>query len=170
MRFRASIVRIAIASLPTAVACDGGTAPKTDTKATDAKPTTDVKTDPVRDAKIDTKVETKVETKVDTKVETKPDTPPEPRKPDIVITRPEDIPTVPLAGAPMPYTPPPPPPSAPAKAAEAAPAAPSPAAPAPAPVVAQAAAITIRHEHAPGEPCTQLTREEVEKALADLRK
>lgn len=150
MRFRARIVPLVLAGVPV-VGCDN-----TDSSKAVAKTDTPGKTE-----KGDTKVETKAETKQDP-------------KPPIVIQKPEDIPVA-LGGAPMPYDPPPPPPP---KADPKAPSAPAPAAApsASAPVSGSAAAaapptaIALMHDHPPGEACKPLTREEVEKALADLKK
>lgn len=149
MRFRAKIVPLLLAGVPM-TSCDNTDA----SKAVAKTDTPDTKT-------------TKADPKVDTKTEPKPDTKTEPEpKPPIVIEKPEDIPVA-LAGAPIPWEPPPPPaskeakaPSAPAPAASAA-AAPSPSKP---------TAIALTHNHPPGEACKPLTREEVEKALADLKK
>lgn len=168
MRFRAKIVHVAVASLPVA----GCTTGESDTKA---KTDTATKAE-TKDAKVDAKVESKVDAKVDAKVDTKQE--PETPKIPIVVETPEDIP-VPLAGVAMPYTPPEPPPKggdakappAPAPPAAEAPSAAAAAAPAaPAPTATGPTAIALGHDHAPGEPCKPLSREEVEKALADLKK
>jgi hypothetical protein len=151
MRFRARIVPLVLAGVPV-VGCD-------DTDSSKAVAKTDT---PGKTEKGDTKVETKAETKTETKQDPKP---------PIVIQKPEDIPVA-LGGAPMPYDPPPPPPpkapSAPAPAA-----APSASAPvsgsAAAAAPASPTAIALMHDHPPGEACKPLTREEVEKALADLK-
>jgi hypothetical protein len=152
MRFRVHLVRAAVASMPI-IACTDG---KSDAPA---------------------KTETKSETKSETKAAEEP-------KPTIVVHTPEDIPVA-LGGAAMPYTPPPKPAEgkggaatptpAPAPAPPSAVAPSAPAAAAPQPIgaigaVAEAPALAIGHNHAPGEPCTPLARAEVEKALADLRR
>jgi hypothetical protein len=143
---RTTIIHVVLAGLPLA-GCDE---------------TRDTKT-----AKAETKTDTaKQDTKQDTKQEPKQE--PEP-KPPIVIERPDDIPVA-LGGAAVPYSPPPPPPPKQGNAGAAA--EPSAAAPAAAAAVAPAkpTAITLAHNHAPGETCQSLTREEVERALADLKK
>lgn len=146
MRFRAKIVPLIVAGLPLG-GCDN-----TDVSKAVAK------TDPPG----------KVEVKTDGKTETKPD----PKVP-IVIEKPEDIPVA-LGGAAIPWEPPPPPPKGDAKAPSAPAPAPSAAAPAAsaaaAPAPTKPTAIALTHNHAPGEACEPLTREEVEKALADLKK
>jgi hypothetical protein len=154
MRFRAKIVHVVVAGLPVA----GCTTTESDTKTT-PKTDTATKTTPpdVKEAK-------------ETKKDPQPDTP---KIPTIVVETPEDIP-VPLAGVAMPYTPPvpdgkaapaPAPPAAPAPSAAAA------AAPAePAAIAMGPTGIELGHDHPPGEPCKPMRREEVEKALADLKK
>jgi hypothetical protein len=153
MRFRAKIVPLLLAGA-SAVGCDN-----TDASKAVAKTDTPGKKE---DPKVETKAETKPETKEDP-------------KPTIVIEKPEDIPVA-LGGAPMPYEPPPPPrdpkaPSAPAPAPSPSPAAAAPSASAAAaPATARPTAIALQHNHPPGEACKPLTREEVETALADLKK
>ncbi len=155
MRFRAKIVPLLLAGV-SAAGCDN-----TDASKAVAKSDTPGKTVAKADPKVEVKAETKAEIKRDPIV-------------PIVIERPEDIPVA-LGGAPMPYEPPPPPkgdpkaPSAPAPAAAPAAAAPA-ASGAAASAAAKPTAIALRHNHPPGEACTPLTREEVEKALADLKK
>lgn len=158
MRFRAKIVHVAVAGLPLAGCDKSPDASKTTAKAETTKTDT-TKQDPKQDAKQDAKQ----------------DPVPDPKVP-IVIEKPEDIPVA-LAGAPIAYEPPPPPPpkgeaKAPSAPAPAPPAASAPAASAAAaaPAPSKPTAITLAHNHPPGEPCKPLTREEVEKALADLKK
>lgn len=101
----------------------------------------------------------------------------------IVIQRNEDIPVM-LGGAAVALPPPVPNPSssspkpkapspgaaAPAQGQGAAAAAAAPAAAEPRAAAAQPPAITIAHNHPPDQPCHPLSKEEVEKALADLQK
>lgn len=158
MRFRAKIVPLLLAVAPVA-GCDN-----TDAGKAVAKTTTPDKADAKGDPKVDAKTEGKTEPKQEPKV-------------PLVIERPEDIPVA-LGGAPVPWQPPPPPPtkadpkapSAPAPASAPASGAAGAAAPAPAAAPTKPTAIAVTHDHAPGEACRPLTREEVEKALADLKK
>lgn len=167
MRFRAKIVHVVVAGLPL-VGCDKSsdaskTTAKAETTKTDATKSDATKQDPKQDPK------------QDAKQDAKQDPVPDPKVP-IVIEKPEDIPVA-LAGAPIAYDPPPPPPpkgdakapSAPAPAPLAAPAAAA-SASAAEPAPRKPTAITLAHNHPPDEQCKQLTREEVEKALADLQK
>jgi hypothetical protein len=151
MRFRARIITVAVAGLPLA-GCDKAESAKATTKA-------DTKTEL---AKQDVKQDPKPDPKEDPKQDAKQD--PDPKVP-VVIEKPEDIPVA-LAGAPVAYEPPPPP-KGDAKSAPAP--APAPPAAAAAAAPAKPTAIAIAHDHPPGEH-KPLTREEVEKALADLKK
>lgn len=157
MRFRAKIVPLLLAGV-SAAGCDNTDASKAVAKSDPPGKTV---------AKGDPKVEVKTETKTETPTETKQEP-----KPPIVIEKPEDIPVA-LGGAPVQWEPPPPPPP---KGDPKAPSAPAPAAAAPAAGAAAASAptkptaIAITHNHPPGEACKPLTREEVSKALADLKK
>lgn len=170
MRFRATVVRVAVAALPltTVAACDD--ASKTPTGKTDGKGDGKSKGEPTK-ADPPTKVEPPTKLKL----------------PDIFVRTREEIPEV-MAGAIAPYEPPevtppaaptpsstviaPPPDGAEPASAAAAPAAgPATAArAAAAEVIAAAPAVKIAHNHAPGEPCSTPSRVDVEKALADLKK
>lgn len=157
MRFNVKIVHAIVATaLP--VAC-------TSTETPPAKPTVEGKTSP----------EGKPDVKPDVKPDAKPDAKPDP-KPIIRIEKPTDIP-VELGGAIAPYEPPPKVEEkhelgamGSAAPAEAAPAAAAPAAPAAmARPAATPPALALAHNHAPGEACKALSRDEVERALADLQ-
>jgi hypothetical protein len=178
MRFRATFVRAAVATLPLAVgACDGGSST---TASNDGKSKTDAK-DPKADPKVDPNVDSKGDPKVDAKVgPPKPDKPFE--LPDIFVRTPDEIPTV-MAGAIAPYEPPEvTPPSTPkaksdspasgsaAPHAAMAPSAMAPAAEASAAAPEPSPAVKIAHNHPPGAPCGTPSRADVEKALADLKK
>lgn len=161
MRFRTRLVPVVVAALPIA----GCTETARDTSKPDAKPRSEAdpaKTDGTKPAPDD-----------DTKAKPTPEI-----KPTIVIEKPEDIPVA-LGGVAMPYTPPPTPPpaakaeaaAAPSEAAAAPAAAPAPATAPKAPAaVAGPTALALAHDHPADQPCDPLSRAEVERALADLRK
>jgi hypothetical protein len=152
MRFRAKIVHVVVAGLPVA----GCTTTESDTKTTPKTDTATKTTPDVKEAKETTK-------------DPQPDTP---KIPIVVVETPEDIP-VPLGGVAMPYTPPLPEsksPPAPAPTADAPSAAAAAAPAAPAAIAMGPTGIELGHDHPPGEPCKPMRREEVEKALTDLKK